>query len=111
MAQKQEKQEKTEKSSKGERVKEGMIARVEGKTESRLVSDDAHFWVHCPPRGGTGLILAAARYSHRIKQRDCCFVQLYNCALCNCARIFIILKFPVLTLALMSSSSECGIFF
>ena len=67
MAEKQEKQEKTEKSAMGEKVMEGIriIARVEGEervAERRKVSDDAHFWVHCPPRGGTGLILAAARH-------------------------------------------------
>ena len=82
LAEKQEKQEKTEKSAMGERVMEGirMIARVEGErvAERRKVSDDAHFWVHCPPRGGTGLILAAARYSHQIKQRDRCLVLRFS---------------------------------
>jgi len=50
-----EKQE-TEKSLKGE------ARATEGKMERRRIVSDAHFWVHCPPRGGTGLILAAARH-------------------------------------------------
>ena len=60
VAEKQETEKASEKgsmrmiASKGERV-EGVRM-----MERRIVSNAAHFWVHCPPGGGTGLILAAA---------------------------------------------------
>ena len=71
-----EKQETEKASEKGWR-EEGsmrMIAskgeRVEGvrMMERRIVSNAAHFWVHCPPRGGTGLILAAAHTPDKTKR-------------------------------------------